>query len=110
MLLLTKIKAWLIGIGAAILAVLGAFLYGKVSGKSEGESEVKADDIEATQKAVNNDLNLRQTIDEQVSSLPPSAVTVPSPLKLQEVSDAQPIATADPSSAAGQLRDWMSKS
>lgn len=108
--LLTKIKGWLIGLGAAIIAVLGAFLFGELSGKSKGKEDVREADQKASDKAVKNDLNLRQTIDAKVDGLPPPKISLPSPMTPQEPSDAQAIGNAQPGTAAGELQnDWLSK-
>jgi flagellar biosynthesis/type III secretory pathway M-ring protein FliF/YscJ len=108
---LLKIKGWLEALGAVILAVLGAFVYGDLKGKSTGVKDAEQADQKATEKAVKNDLNTRQSIDQKVDSLPPPKVTVPAPTQPQEPSheNAQAIGSAQPGTAAAELQNWLSK-
>jgi hypothetical protein len=109
MFIFSKIKEW-VGVAIALVVAFGsAYIWALFKGRSEGKSEAHDADVSATIKATKDDLDLRQTIDAKVDSLPYPQVTVPSPLKPQEPSDAQPVTTADPSTAAGELRDWMPK-
>lgn len=104
-----KISGWVIAIGSIILAFGSAYLFGLFKGKSDGEKDVKKADAKATQESIQLNLDTRQTIDAKIEKLPLPKVTVPDTIKPQEISDAQSITTADPSTAAGQLRDWMPK-
>jgi hypothetical protein len=94
----TKIGRILMAIGAFILAILGAVLYGRSAGKKEQKQHDAAADQEANQKAAKQSQNAiedRQHVDSEVSALPDAAP--------------QQVATADPSTAAGKLRDdgWV---
>lgn len=46
------IKEWLIGIGAALGAIIGIFLYGKNKGKSEQEAIQNENTLQSIQKGV----------------------------------------------------------
>jgi hypothetical protein len=109
MFIFSKIKEWVGVIIAVIVAFGSAYILALLKGRSEGKSEAREEDAEATLQATKNDLNLRQTIDAKVNSLPLPKVTVPPPVGPQEPFNAQSVITADPSSAAGELRDWMPK-
>lgn len=111
MFLLSKIKGWLEAIAAIIIAFGSAYAWAIFKGRSEGRKDVREADVKASQEAVNNDLNLRQSIDTKVSILPVPKVSVPPPERPQEPSDAQAIGNAQPDTATGKLQnDWMPKS
>lgn len=96
--LTTKLGRWLAGIAAVLAAILGVWLAGHRSGKQaqkhkddEASSEANHKAAEAVQK-VSED---RAHVDSEVEKLPDAGI--------------QEVATADPATAAGRLRDdgWV---
>lgn len=93
-----KLGRWIVGIGAVLAAIGAACLYWFERGKRTQASKDKARDAQslaqAAQEAVNA-ANVRKDVDNEAAKLP----------------DAPPqtLATADPATAAGQLRDdgWV---
>lgn len=98
----TRMGRYLVGIGAVLvtlaIAIAGSFLYGRRKGANAQADQDKAKDAqslaEAAQEAVNA-ANVRKDVDNETAKLPDAPV--------------QSVATADPHSAAGQLRDdgWV---
>jgi hypothetical protein len=101
--LLLKLKGYGEVLLAVIVAIGGAFLWGKL----KGDSATKIKDVEVQAKAVTKanqqQSQTRQEVDDAVSKLPKP--TVPAPLPVANPSNAQSIGAADPGSAAGQLQN-----
>lgn len=98
--ILSKFYGWLAAAGAFVLAVAGAFLYGRQKAKGEARQDVavaQAQQRANTAGAILQRNEVRQHVDAQVAQLPSNPVgpvTVPDPLPV-------------PGSAADQLqRDW----
>jgi len=98
--ILSKFYGWLAGAGAFVLAVAGAFLYGRQKAKGEAKQEVAVANAEQranTAGAILQRNEVRRDVDAQVAKLPSNPagkVTVPANLPV-------------PGSAADQLqRDW----
>jgi gas vesicle protein len=96
--LTTRIGRWIVGIGAVIAAIAVAVLVAFVKGKHAQADTDKAKDAGAAQQAaqeVTDAANTRQEVDNATAKLPDAPT--------------QTVATADPASAAGELRDdgWM---
>jgi gas vesicle protein len=94
----TRIGRWIVGIGAVIAAIAAAVLVAFVKGKHSQADTDKAKEAGAEQRAaqaVTDAANTRQEVDNATAKLPDAP--------------AQTVATADPASAAGELRDdgWM---
>lgn len=91
-LLWAKVWKWIVALGA-LLAVVGAiFLKGRADGVKTMQPKVDAANNAAVAATVNTKaLESRHETDVAVQKLPDAP--------------AQPVATADPSTAAGQLRD-----
>lgn len=103
MIWLLKIKAYLIALGSFLLALIGTYLWAKHSGKSEGSEDQVAADNKANAEAVQKQNDTRAAVEAKVNDLPKPKITVPAPL----APDAQTVGTADPSTAAGKLQDWL---
>lgn len=93
-----KFKAYVLGIGAFLLALAGAWLYGREQGKATQKKSDQEDLATANQKAVEQVQHVQESrneTDAKVEDLP----TAP----------AQKVADADPATAAGKLRDdgWL---
>jgi hypothetical protein len=94
----TTVGRWIVGIGAVLLGILAlaytAFLKGKHAQVAKDQAKDAQSLAEAAQEAVNA-ANVRKDVDNETAKLP----------------DAPPqsVATADPATAAGQLRDdgWV---
>jgi len=111
--ILLKLKGYAEVLLAVIVAIGGAFLWGKL----KGDSATKIKDVEAQAKAVTKanqqQSQTRQEVDNAVSKLSKPTVPAPLPTAAQQdplgPADAQPVATADPHTATGILRDqWSS--
>jgi len=94
----SKIKLWAAALLAVLVAIGGAWLYGRERGKStqkaaDAATQAKAD-VQAQQQVATAQEN-RNEVDAQVQELPPAP--------------AQQVAQADPATAAGKLRDdgWV---
>jgi hypothetical protein len=98
--ILSKFYGWLAAAGAFVLAVVGAFLYGRQKARGAAKQEVAIANAEQranTAGAILQRNEVRQHVDAEVAALPANPVgqvTVPAPLPV-------------PGSAADQLqRDW----
>lgn len=93
-LLWAKLSRWVIALGAVLAAIGSAWLYGRAKGKQAQQATDTAraaqDAIQAVQVAAQAQESRHDT-DVAVSKFPDAP--------------AQPVATADPATAAGQLRD-----
>lgn len=100
--ILSKLYGWLAAAGALVLAVAGAFLYGRQKAKGEAKQDVAVANAEQkanTAAAIVNRNEVRQHVDAQVAKLPSSPVgpvTVPASLPV-------------PGSAADQLQQSWSR-
>lgn len=93
-----KIKSWLLGIAALIVGIAAAWFLGRRKGSAEATQQ--ADLQQQAQQAENNvaaaqaaaeHAEVRHDVETQTAALPDAP--------------AQRVADADPSTAAGQLRD-----
>lgn len=94
----TKFGRFLAAIGAIIIAIFGAWLYGRETGKHRQKQDDDAANAKANEEAaeqVNQAREERSHVDSEVESLPDKGT--------------QTVETADHTSAAGKLRDdgWM---
>lgn len=94
-----KIKLWAAALLAVLVAIGGAWLYGRSKGKAAQKAADDATQVQANTVAAQQQGNAqenRNEVEAQVSQLPPAP--------------AQTVATADSATAAGKLRDdgWMS--
>jgi Flp pilus assembly protein TadB len=100
--LLTKFYGWLAAAGAFVLAVAGAFFYGRQKAKASAKQEVAvaaAEQKANTANAILTRNQVRQHADAEVAALPSNPVgqvTVPDPLPV-------------PGSAADELRKAWSR-
>lgn len=96
--LTTKLGRWLAAIFAVIAAIFGAWFFGRVKGASHQKQEDDAKNSQANEEAakqVTQAVEDRAHVDSEVQNLP--------------VAPAQQVATADPGTAAGELREWVRK-
>jgi hypothetical protein len=98
--ILSRVYGWLAAAGAFVLAVAGAFLYGRAKAKDNAQQEVavaQAQQRANTAGAILQRNEVRQHVDAEVAALPANPVgqvTVPAPLPV-------------PGSAVDRLqRDW----
>ena len=94
----TKIGRIMMAIGAFVLAILGALVYGRETGKHKQKQVDDAANQASNQEAAKQSQNAvedRNHVDSEVEKLPDALV--------------QQVATADPATAAGKLRDdgWV---
>jgi thiamine biosynthesis lipoprotein ApbE len=91
-----KLKGYLIAAGAMLAALVGLYLAGRAKGKAAEQARTReAQEAAATAQAANKQLESRHETDSEVQRLPDAP--------------AQTVATADPATAAGKLRDdgWL---
>ena len=96
--LTTRLGRWLAAIGAVIVAILSTWFVGRMQGEEKQKRKNDQQNAQANAEAVrqvNQAIEDRSHVDSEVEALP--------------VAPAQPVATADPSSAAGELRQWVRK-
>ena len=93
-----KVRGWVIGLAALVLAVAGAWLLGRREGKvvadaSAGKQE--AENTTAAAQARSDHAEVRHDVENDTAKLPDAP--------------AQRVADADPATAAGHLRDdgWL---
>lgn len=104
--LTTRVGRWLVGIGAVIVAALAlagiAWRKGEKSGAAKGEAEAEKAKAQAAERAAAQAIAERQA--EQTAVQTASEVRD----EIQKLPDApaQQVGSADPATAAGQLRDW----
>jgi len=92
-LLWAKVWKWVCALGAILAAIAGVWLWGREKGKASEQVKTRAaQDAAATAQATAQQLESRHETDTQVQRLPDAP--------------AQPVATADPATAAGKLQDW----
>lgn len=90
----SKIKLWAAALLAVLVAIGGAWLYGRSKGKAtqraaDDATQAQANTVAAQQQAGAQES--RNEVEAEVSQLPPAP--------------AQQVAQADPATAAGELRD-----
>jgi hypothetical protein len=91
-LLWAKVWKWVVGIGAVLAAIASIFLAGREKGKAAEQVKTQAAKQEAeVAKQTTAIVESRHETDVQVQNLPEAS--------------AQTVAAADPSTAAGELRD-----
>lgn len=91
-LLWAKLWKWIVAIGALLLAVGGIFLKGRAAGKKADEAKVENAVVQTEVAQANTtQVESRHETDVAVQNLPEAP--------------AQTVGTADPKTAAGQLRD-----
>lgn len=94
----TRLRAWVIAAGAVLIAIASAWLYGRRQGKVAQQQADAYRDAQANARAAQQRADAQETrneVEAEVSQLPPAPP--------------QTVATADPSTAAGKLRDdgWV---
>lgn len=91
-----KAKGWAIGLCLLLGGLVGAWVMGRQKGKQAGEAIAQnARDDAANANARADQLESRHETDAKVAQLPDAP--------------AQPVAAADPATAAGKLRDEWSR-
>ncbi|WP_062537426.1 hypothetical protein [Mizugakiibacter sediminis] len=94
MFLLTKLKAWALGLMAAVLAVAGAYLAGRWKGSSAAKVKAEVSQQRAQIHAQDAQARIDAEVDHEIAKLPDAP--------------AQRVGDAAPATAAGRLRtDWM---
>lgn len=93
--MIARLKAWALGLLAFAAMLGGAWLLGRQKGKQAGAADAQdARNEAANAQAKANQLEIRHEVDAQVAQLPDAP--------------AQPLAVADPATAAGKLRaGWL---
>lgn len=93
--MIARLKAWALGLLAFAAMLGGAWLLGRQKGKQAGAADAQdARNEAANAQAKANQLEIRHEVDAQVAQLPDAP--------------AQPLAAADPATAAGKLRaGWL---
>jgi len=87
-----KVWKWVCALGAVLAAIGGIWLWGREKGKASEQVKTRdAQEAAATAQAMAEQLESRHETDVEVQKLPDAP--------------AQPMATADPATAAGKLRD-----
>jgi Flp pilus assembly protein TadB len=90
--ILSRVYGWLAALGAVLLAIASAVLYGRRSGKQAAEQAEAARDAQANAQAAQNIIQTqekRNATDAEVQRLPDAP--------------AQQVGAADPATAAGRL-------
>lgn len=95
---LSKLYGWLAAAGAVLLAIVTVGLYGRHKGKQAAEQAEAARDAQANAQAAQHVIQaheVRNEVEAENAKLPDAP--------------AQPVATADPDTSAGRLRDdgWV---
>ena len=98
MTILSKLYGWLAAAAAVLLAIVTVGLYGRHKGKQAAEQAEAARDAQANAQAAGQVIQaneVRHEVEAENAKLPDAPE--------------QPVATADPATAAGQLRDdgWV---
>lgn len=96
--ILARLKTYALALFAALAAIAGVLLYGRHKGKQAAEQAEAARDAEANAKAAQQVIQaheVRNEVEAENAKLPDAGP--------------QTVATADPATAAGQLRDdgWV---
>jgi hypothetical protein len=109
MAIILKLKAYLIALGGFILAIAGTYLWGRFKGSEKAKTVDQVEEAKAQTEAIQQQAQTRKEVDDSVSKLPKPTVPDPLPEAQGQPSEAvQVVATADPSTAAGELRkDFM---
>lgn len=88
-----KVWKWVCAIGAILAAIASVWLWGREKGKAAEQVKTRAaQEAAAAAQATAQQLESRHETDVEVQKLPDAP--------------AQPVATADPATAAGKLQDW----
>lgn len=96
--LTTRLGRWLAAIGAVIVAILSTWFVGRMQGEQKQKRKNDQENAQANAEAVrqvNHAVEDRHHVEAQVEALP--------------VAPPQQVGEADPSTAAGELRQWVRK-
>lgn len=89
--ILARLKTWLAAAGAVVIAIASALIYGWFRGKRQVEQAQDAKQADVIEHAT----EVRNDVERTTHALPDAP--------------AQPVADADPDTAAGQLREHWSR-
>jgi hypothetical protein len=120
-----KIKGWLAAIGAILLAIGGAYLYGRVKQKSSDKTDaekLQEQQVQEVTKINQQNADVRQGVEDMIHGLPPAAPAPQVPAPVGPPTNVQPaanktsapapaeipvkIADANPNSSTGRLSEW----
>lgn len=91
-LLWAKVWKWVCALGALLAAIAGIYFAGRSKGKAAEQVKTRAaENAAATAQATVHAHEVRNEVENETAKLPDAP--------------AQPVATADPATAAGKLRD-----
>lgn len=118
--LLVKVKGWLAAIGAIILAVGAAFLYGRYKQKDSdkaNDAKLQEQQVQEVNKINQQNADVRSGVEDMIHGLPPATpgtqVPAPTSTSTTPTSNASApaevpvkIADANPDSSVGRLSEW----